>query len=84
MGNLKLYGKNDKEFDELLCTVKTFSDDIGMEFSLDKCAKAIFVRGRLGSTIEIKLNEDTSIRELDQEDTNIQEQTKKMECNIPK
>ena len=69
MGNLKFYGKNDKEFGELLCTVETFSDDIGMEFGLGKCAKAIFVRGRLGSTSEIKLNEDTCIRELDQEET---------------
>ena len=40
-----------------------------MKFGLDKCAKATFLRGRLTSTIEIKLNEDTSIRELDQEET---------------
>ena len=42
-----------------------------MEFGLDKCAKATFIRGRLTirSTMEIKLNEDTSIRELDQDET---------------
>ena len=40
-----------------------------MEFGLDKCAKATFIRGRLTSTSEVKLNEDTSIRELDQEET---------------
>ena len=67
--DLKLYGKNDKELDGLLCTVKKFSEDIGMEFGLDKCAKATFIRGRLTSTSEIKLNEDISIRELDQEET---------------
>ena len=39
MNDLKLYGKNDKELDGLLCTVKKFSDDIGMEFCLDKCVK---------------------------------------------
>ena len=59
-------GKNDKELDGFLCTVKKFSDDIGMEFGLDKYAKATFVRGRITSTSEIKLNEDASIRELDQ------------------
>ena len=69
MDGLKLYGKNDKELDGLLYTVKKFSDDIGMEFGLDRCAKATFIRGRLTSTSEIKLNEDTSIRELDQEET---------------
>ena len=69
MDDLKLYEKNDKELDRLLCTVKKFSGDTGMEFGLDKCAKATFIRGRLTSTSQIKLNEDTSIRELDQEET---------------
>ena len=40
MDELKLYAKNDKEREGLLSTVKQFSDDIGMEFGLDKCAKA--------------------------------------------
>ena len=66
MNDLKLYGKNDKELDGLLCTVKKFSDDIGMEFCLDKCAKATFFRGRLTSASQIKLNEDATITELDQ------------------
>ena len=69
MDDLKLYGENNKELDRLLCTVKKFSDDIGMEFGLDKRAKATFIRGRLTSTSDIILNEDTSIRESDQEET---------------
>ena len=69
MDNLKLYAKNGKELDGLLCSVKKFSDDTGMKFGLDKCAKASFIKGRLTSTSEIKLNEDNSIRELDQEET---------------
>ena len=32
-------------------------------------AKATFITGTLTSTIELKLNEETSIRELDQEET---------------
>ena len=69
MNDLKLYGKINKELDRLLCTVKKFSDDIGIEFGFDKCAKVTLNRGRLTSTREIKLNEDTSIRELGQEET---------------
>ena len=57
-----------KELDGLLCTAKKFCDDIGMAFGLDECEKATFTSGRLTSTREIKLNEDTSIRELDQEE----------------
>ena len=68
--DLELYEKNDKELDGLLYTAKKLSDSIGMQFGLDKCAKATFIRGGLTSTSEIKLNEDTSIRKFDQEETN--------------
>ena len=50
MDDLKLYGKNDGELEGLLSTVKMFSDDIDMEFGLDKCAKATLIRGELKST----------------------------------
>ena len=40
--DLKLYTKNDKELEGLLSRVKQFSDDIGMKFGLDKCAKTTF------------------------------------------
>ena len=36
MDDLKHYAKNDKELEGLLSTAKQFSDDIGMEFGLDK------------------------------------------------
>ena len=39
MYDLKLYGKNDYELEGLLRTAKTFSDDIGMTFGLDKWTK---------------------------------------------
>ena len=47
--------------------MKRFSDDINMEFGLDKCAKATFKRGRLTSTTSITLNDNTKIKDLDQE-----------------
>ena len=50
-----MYGKNGEE--ALLSTVKIFSKDIGTKYGLDKCAKSIFIRGRLTSTSEIKLDE---------------------------
>ena len=45
--------KNDYELEGLLKTVKAFSDDIGITFGLDKCAKATFIRGKLKSTSSI-------------------------------
>lgn len=38
MDDLKLFAKNDNELKSLLNTVKYFSDNIGMDFGLDKCA----------------------------------------------
>ena len=38
--DLKLYGTSDKQLTGLINTVKNVSDDIKMEFGLDKCAKA--------------------------------------------
>ena len=46
-----------------------FSDDVNMQFGLDKCAKATFKRGKLAETSSIKIDENTNIEELDQEGT---------------
>ena len=67
--DLKLYGKNDYDLDGPLKTVATFSDDIGMIFGLDKCAKTKFIRGKRKYTSSIVLDTDTKIKELDQEET---------------
>ena len=69
MDDLKLYAKNDKELEGLLSTVKQFSDVIGMEFGLDKCAKASFKKGILTRTTAVELGLDTTICELDQDKT---------------
>ena len=37
--DLKLFAKDDNNLEEMLKLVKKFSDDIGMAFGLDKCAK---------------------------------------------
>ena len=50
----------------LLRTIKSFSDDIIMEYGLDKCAKAIFKRGRLADSSNIELDVNTIIQDLDQ------------------
>ena len=45
MGDLKLYVKNEKGFDLLAQAVRIFSDDIGMEFGIDKCPTLVLKRG---------------------------------------
>ena len=67
MDDLKLYSKNEQEQIGELKIVKQFSDDIGMEFGLEKCAKASFKKGKLTSTGNRVIDVDTEIQELDQE-----------------
>lgn len=43
--------------------------EFGMEFGLEKCAKAAFVRGRLKNTRNLDLDTSTTIKELQQEGT---------------
>ena len=57
MDDLKLYGTSDSQLNGLISTVKKVSDDIQMEFRLDKCAKATFKRGKKVSAEGILLND---------------------------
>ena len=65
--DLKLYNKYGQEQVQELKIVKQFSDDVGMEIVLEKCAKAGSKKGKLTSTGNIVINKDAEIQELDQE-----------------
>ena len=67
--DLKLYGTNDNQLTGLINTVKNVSDDIKMEFGLDKCAKVSFKRGKKVSAEGIPLNDNQVIQDLDQAET---------------
>lgn len=67
MDDLKTYVKSDEDQKGLLKIVKGFSDDIRMEFGLDKCAKATFKRGKLAKAENILLDFGSTIPDLEQE-----------------
>ena len=69
MDDLKTFAKNDEEQQRILAIVKAFSDDVKMEFGLEKCAKATFKKGKLTSTENINLGLDTVIQDLGQDST---------------
>ena len=69
MDDLKPYGTSDNQLNGLISTVKKVSDDIQMEFGLDKCAKATFKRGKKVSAEGILLNDHQLIQNLDQAET---------------
>ena len=55
MEDLKLYASNDNELESLVNEVKIYSDNIGMEFGLSKCAILSVVKGKrkTGSGLEL-------------------------------
>ena len=52
MDDLKLYAKNEKGLESLVQTVWIFSDDIGMEFGIDKCAALVLKREEIQNLME--------------------------------
>ena len=69
--DLKLYGTSDKQLTGTINIVKNVSDDIKIEFGLDKCAKASFKRGKKDSAEGIPLN-DTQVIQRPGQSWNIQ------------
>ena len=67
MDDLKLYLKDDSELEGLLRIVKGFSDDVGMEFELSKCAKTTFNRVTLEKFDHVRLDEETMTKDWEQE-----------------
>ena len=47
MNDLKLYSQSEKGLDSLVQIVCVFSEDIGMEFGIEKCATLIMRKERL-------------------------------------
>lgn len=38
MGDVKLYGSDERKIDSLVQTVRIFTNDVGMDFRINKCA----------------------------------------------
>ena len=66
MDDLKLITKSEEEFRKQIQTVKTFCDDIKMEFGLEKCAKITFKRGKLTHSQYLVIDTKRVIQELEQ------------------
>ena len=61
MDDLKVFAKNEKDLESLIQTVRIFSEDIGMEFGLDKCAILIMKRGKTVEAEGVKLPDERKI-----------------------
>ena len=66
MDDLKVYGKNEKQVNTMINTVRIFSQDICMEFGIDKCAVIVLKKGKLIKTEGITLPNGKEIKSLEE------------------
>ena len=45
--DLKLYSQSEKGLDSLLQAARVFSEDIGMEFGVEKCTMLVMEKGKI-------------------------------------
>jgi len=64
MDDIKLFAQNDKCLQPLVNMVRKFSDDIGMQFGFQKCAKLSATRGKISLAGPVPTLDDV-INELD-------------------
>jgi len=65
MDDLKSFSKDETKLWQELIILKTFSNDIKIDFGLVKCATAIFKHGRRTNSQIISLNNQTVIRNME-------------------
>ena len=66
MDDLKLYSQSEKGLDSLVQTVRVFSEDIGMEFGIEKCAMLVMEKGKFVKSVGIELPDGKVIKLLEE------------------
>ena len=69
MDDIKLFAKNEKEVETLIHAVRIYSQDIGMEFAIEKCAMLVMKSGKQHMTDGMELLNHDKIRTLGEEET---------------
>ena len=64
MDDLKLYADSDPNLNKLVQIVHKFSQDICMDFGLDKCSKCTLKKGKKVASENLQLENGTSIEYL--------------------
>ena len=92
MDDLKWYSRSEKRLDSLVKTVRVFSEDIGTEFGIQKCAMLVMEKGKIVRSVGIELPDGKVIKSSQESESykylGILEEDKvleeKMELNVSK
>ena len=69
MNDIKLFAKTEKELETLIHAVRIYSQDIGMEFGIGKCAMLVMKNGKLHMTDGNELPNQDRNRTLKENET---------------
>ena len=69
MDDIKLFAKNKKELETLIYAVRIYSQDIGMEFGIEKCVMLVMKSGKRHLTHGMELPNQDKIRTLAENET---------------
>ena len=69
MDDIKLFAKNERELETLIHAVRIYSQDIGMEFGIEKCAMLVMKSGKRHMTDGMELPNHDRIRTLEEKET---------------
>ena len=64
MDDWKLHSRNEKGLESLAQTVRVFSEDIGMDFGIEKCAMLVMEKGKIVKSVGIELPDGKVIKLL--------------------
>ena len=64
MDDLMLYSQSEKGLDSLVQTVHVFSEDITMEFGIEKCAMLVMEKGQIVNSVGMELPDGKVIKSL--------------------
>ena len=64
MDDLKLYSQSEKRLHSLVQTVRVFSEDMGMEFDIEKCVMLVIEKGKILKSVGIELWDGKVIKSL--------------------
>ena len=64
MNDLNLYRRNEKGLNSLVQTICVFSEDVGMEFSIEKYAMLMIEKGKIVKSVGIEFPDGKVIKSL--------------------
>ena len=69
MDDIKLFAKNEEELETLIHAVRIYSQDIGMEFGIERCAMLVMKSGKRHMTDRMELRNQEKIGTQEEKET---------------